>query len=1003
MHHPKSGIERKIKYAIMSKIEYICHMKNYFVLVFIFGVCNSFFAQTWQSAYDSCKKYQEKKNYKTALEWSDRTLALYEKQTTTKDTNYSRILKIQIENLYYNTQYDKAIDYAQKDSVFAINNYDKKNKKYTEACHSLATLYYLKGQYILAENMYKTNIATLETNNDTKNAEYDKYCNNLANLYEQKARYVEAESLYKKLQQLRMELYGKNSLEYSRTSNSLGVLYMITERYTEAENALKEAEKILVQTSNTETTYYADVCNNIALMYDKQGRSSDAEPLLRKARNIYFQLFGKNNPNYAIFTSNIGALYYSLGYYDYAEQLFLEAMDIQSSVLGKQHLSYINTCNNLAGVYENQKRYAEAESLHLNVKKVRESLFGKSHPYYANSCNNLGELYRKQGRFNEAETLYKTAISLRLKLFGRESADYANSCNNLGGMYHYKGDLQQAEKYYTEALEVQKKVFLNSSRTIMFKKNIAVLYASQGDYKKADQMYSEVIPAKLKEIQQNFKGLSEVEKEKYIKTKVDTYFDSFFNFAATYYTQKPNISIDVYNSVLVIKGLILNSVQKVKNRIFNSKDPILKKLYTEWKKTKDLYTKQQAKKLNYDSLEKRANELEKELSSRSELFANLVDSKPVTWKDIKNYLKKDEAAVEMVRIDSKDFKYGAKDSIMYIALIVKSNSEYPEIVVLQNGNDLESKFITNYRRSITTKTPEKESYDIFWKPILEKLKGIKTVYFSPDGVYHQINLSTLQNPQNQKYIFDEVRIINVTSTKDILTKTNNITKNSYFIGNPKFSFEKDIKNNEKPLQQRSLENLSQLEGAEKEVKLSAGFIKNAIAVTGEEATEEYVKNLKNPRILHVATHGYFKKGMYQSSIQAMLNAGLLFAGAVDMDKMDIRPFDKEDGKLTAFEVMNMELDSTELVVLSACETGLGQATKEGVYGLQRAFKVAGVQTIIMSLWKVNDEATQLLMTEFYENWQKKRMDKRKAFETAQKDLRKQYKEPYYWGAFVMIE
>jgi CHAT domain-containing protein len=135
----------------------------------------------------------------------------------------------------------------------------------------------------------------------------------------------------------------------------------------------------------------------------------------------------------------------------------------------------------------------------------------------------------------------------------------------------------------------------------------------------------------------------------------------------------------------------------------------------------------------------------------------------------------------------------------------------------------------------------------------------------------------------------------------------------------------------------------------------------------------------------------------------MLNAGLLLAGVVDYDKMEIRPIDKEDGKLTAFEVMNMELDSTELVVLSACETGLGQASNEGVYGLQRAFKVAGAQTIIMSLWKVSDEATQLLMTEFYQNWQKKGMDKHKAFETAQKDLRKQYKEPYYWGAFVMIE
>jgi CHAT domain-containing protein len=357
----------------------------------------------------------------------------------------------------------------------------------------------------------------------------------------------------------------------------------------------------------------------------------------------------------------------------------------------------------------------------------------------------------------------------------------------------------------------------------------------------------------------------------------------------------------------------------------------------------------------------------------------------------------------MVRINVKENRYNAKDSIIYMALIVKKERKYPEIVILDNGNALENNYVTYYRRSISAKVLDKESYKAFWQPIADKLKGIKTVYFSPEGVYHQINLATLQNPETKKYVYDEIQIINVTNTKDILEQHKYSSKNNYLIGNPKFNLGIDTRNNEKPVEQRSIENLSQLEGAEKEVKKSSGFLKNVKTVVGAEATEEYIKSIKNPRILHIATHGYFKKGQYQSSTQAMLNAGLLFAGVVDYDRMDIRPYDKEDGKLTAFEVMNMELDSTELVVLSACETGLGQASKEGVYGLQRAFKVAGAQTIIMSLWKVSDEATQLLMTKFYENWQKKGMNKRKAFETAQKDLRKQYKEPYYWGAFVMIE
>ncbi|MDW8347452.1 MAG: CHAT domain-containing protein, partial [Bacteroidia bacterium] len=477
------------------------------------------------------------------------------------------------------------------------------------------------------------------------------------------------------------------------------------------------------------------------------------------------------------------------------------------------------------------------------------------------------------------------------------------------------------------------------------------------------------------------------------------------------YTQNPAITQESYNLILQTKGLILQSTEKIKNRILNSKDEELKKLYVEWKLTKDRYAKAQnltinerkKKKINLDSLAQQVNELEKQLALKSEDFANTFIPKTVTWKDIQNILKKDQAAIEMVQANTKDDKPNAKDSIVYMGLIIKKNSSNPEVVVLSNGNDLEKRYITNYRRSITAKMQDTASYTVFWKPIAEKLKGIKTVYFSPDGVYHQINVSTLYNPKTKKYVFDEMQVINVTNTKDILNKKAVVSKNNYLIGNPKFNLELDTKNNEKPAEQRSMENLSQLEGAEKEVKQISSFLSNATTVIGYNATEEYVKSLKNPRILHIATHGYFKKGQYQSSTQAMLNAGLLFAGVVDYDRMEIRPLEREDGKLTAFEVMNMELDSTELVVLSACETGLGQASKEGVYGLQRAFKVAGAQSIIMSLWKVNDEATQLLMTKFYENWQKKGMPKRKAFEAAQKEIRKQYKEPYYWGAFVMIE
>jgi CHAT domain-containing protein len=195
-----------------------------------------------------------------------------------------------------------------------------------------------------------------------------------------------------------------------------------------------------------------------------------------------------------------------------------------------------------------------------------------------------------------------------------------------------------------------------------------------------------------------------------------------------------------------------------------------------------------------------------------------------------------------------------------------------------------------------------------------------------------------------------------------------------------------------------------------------------------QANEESFKNLSNKHqsIIHIGTHGftwtdsvakkkdYFAERMqmigevhqYRGPIIDPLNrCGLLFAGAniALQGKSRELPEGVQDGILTAKEISLLDLRDCDLVVLSACETAKGDITSEGVFGLQRAFKMAGVQTIIMSLWKVNDEATQMLMTEFYNNWIVKKQEKREAFKNAQNAVRKEYEEPVYWAGFVMLD
>ena len=185
-----------------------------------------------------------------------------------------------------------------------------------------------------------------------------------------------------------------------------------------------------------------------------------------------------------------------------------------------------------------------------------------------------------------------------------------------------------------------------------------------------------------------------------------------------------------------------------------------------------------------------------------------------------------------------------------------------------------------------------------------------------------------------------------------------------------------------------------------------------------EASEEALKEVKHPAVLHIATHGYFLKNAEAFAedekilgIQTaktlenpLLRSGLMLAGAAAISRDTTNAAVKEDGILTAYEASTLDLSQTELVVLSACETGLGEVRNgQGVYGLQRAFLVAGANAVIMSLWTVDDNATQELMTVFYDTWSKDpKQDKQKAFRSAQLKLKEKYPAPHYWGAFVMV-
>ncbi|MFN6947183.1 MAG: CHAT domain-containing protein [Cytophagaceae bacterium] len=321
---------------------------------------------------------------------------------------------------------------------------------------------------------------------------------------------------------------------------------------------------------------------------------------------------------------------------------------------------------------------------------------------------------------------------------------------------------------------------------------------------------------------------------------------------------------------------------------------------------------------------------------------------------------------------------------------------------------METAAFTRYRNSAIFNVEDESSYSTYWESIDNMIPAGSTVFLSGDGIYNQINLEMMMD-EDGKYTIDKHQIILVSNTKDLLnTNTNKKTlrelakdqEYSYVLcGNPEFYTD------------NSGRDIPSLPGAEKEVNEIAKILstdkKTSVTLLNRMLTEEKLKEIENPSVFHIATHGYFKEGVDDEdnfASSALLNSGLLLYGSGDIlaDKENYN-VNRKEGILTAYEASNLNFYTTELVVLSACETGRGEMrVGEGVYGLQRAFLVAGADAVIMSLFKVNDEVTQKLMVLFYQYWLESG-NKRTAFIKAKRSIKQQYNNPLYWGAFVMIE
>ncbi len=806
-----------------------------------------------------------------------------------------------------------------------------------------------------------------------------------------------------------------NEISYLRCISVMGLVYLIQGRTLDAGQyinyALETSEKIL----GTKSAAYVANLNSQAKLFQLTGKYNEAEKMFDEAESLGQQVFGANTMQMAIIINNKAMLYQTMGRYKEAVELMKKAITAseaapKKALQGKKSFDNRRFQSNLALLYQLSGSLTESETTFLAIKKVFENRLQTNNPEYASLLDQLALLYMQMGKMDQVEPLLQKSAAVYKKKFTEENPSFAKVQNDLGNFYRVQGKYPEAEAALLRAAQIRKNTLgENHPDYVKTIDNLAILYWKKGDAAKATTYFGESINKSLEFINQYFPPMSEAEKTKYWDI-LQPRFQRFYEFAIGVSETQPDILKDVYDYQIATKALLLNSTNKIKKAILSSGNAELINDYVSWIGQKEALaryyalSKEELKQQNIDlaALEKQANATERSLSSRSSDFSKAYGAEKTSFQQIAAVLGETEAVVEIIRV--RGFDKDFTDQSKYLVLVITKGTAVPKSVVLTEGAMLETRYAKYYKNAILQRIPDQFSYEQFWSKIDPLVAGKKMLYVSPDGVYNQLNINTLRKPEGD-YLENRFDIVTIGNSKDMLaikTRKASTKKDAFVLGFPDFGGAAPA-----------------LPGTKVEIDGVAKILKTAgyTVVQREQrvATEANIKAVKGPTLMHIATHGYFLADT-QAAGSAMgvdldnaknnplLRSGLILAGAPDPNKeeqaVDLQSND--NGILTAYEAMNLNLEGTDLIVLSACETGLGEVKAgEGVYGLQRSFLVAGANALIMSLWKVDDEATQMLMTNFYSNWTKTG-NKLKAFKQAQLQLMAKYKEPYYWGAFVMM-
>lgn len=820
---------------------------------------------------------------------------------------------------------------------------------------------------------------------------------------------------------------GPDDVAAARIAWSLAACMLEQKRFAEAESLYQRALPVFQRVLGEEDPVTLRTVQGLGILYSFTDQRVKAERALQQSLTLLEKALGPNHPYVAESLIPLGMLRHSAGDFEQAETYDRRALAILEAASATDTLRYADLANNLGILYLDKGDYARAEDFLRRALTMGERLRGPESGWVATTLNNLGIIARRRGQYDEAERDYLRALSIHEKVRGPEHPDVATDLNNLAIVYANKADPARSIETHLRALRIwEQSTGEYSVATLVSLGNIARTYARIGDIPNAIAYQQRTDSVLEKQLALNAAVGSERQKLALVAS-VSERTDRTISLNLDRAPHSTEASALAALVILQRKGRVLDAMTDMLASVQSrSASPADQKLLDELKGT----TAQIASRvLNGPAggLSREEQQRVKDLQARKEQIEAAISDHNLEFRVVSRTvtLESVQAAIPAGAVLVEYAVYRPFDPTAANNDVAYAPAHYAVYVIGRTGEPLARDLgptgpIDAAIGALRDALPDPHRHDVsrlaravdarVLEPIRSELGNSTRILISPDGALNLIPFESLVD-QSGKFAVERYAISYLTSGRDLLRMQAQHGEGAdpVIVANPLFG-EPDSagaasRQRFSGAARRSVTSSSDLShlyfaplaGTGEEARAILALVPDATLLTRRDANKSAITQVSAPRILHIATHGFFLQGAPPGSpaaqVNPLLRSGLALAGANR---------DRGASVLTALEASHLNLWGTKLVTLSACDTGIGEVRNgEGVYGLRRSFVLAGAETLVMSLWPVSDYVTRQMMTTYYRGL-KNGLGRGEALRRAQLSMLAQpdRRQPFYWASFI---